>query len=49
MTATSFLWMRIELINWFVYVLSSARKIEVIKMTEALIEVINNGDFEGYT
>ncbi|XP_071808749.1 calcium/calmodulin-dependent protein kinase type II delta chain-like isoform X2 [Asterias amurensis] len=28
---------------------TKARKIEVIKMTEALIEVINNGDFEGYT
>ncbi|XP_038060427.1 calcium/calmodulin-dependent protein kinase type II delta chain-like isoform X4 [Patiria miniata] len=26
-----------------------ARKMEVIKVTEALIDVINNGDFEGYT
>lgn len=27
----------------------SARKQEIIKMTEQLIEAINNGDFEAYT
>lgn len=29
--------------------LSSARKQEIIKVTEQLIEAINNGDFEAYT
>lgn len=27
----------------------SARKQEIIKMTEQLIEAINNGDFDAYT
>lgn len=29
--------------------LSPARKQEIIKVTEQLIEAINNGDFEAYT
>lgn len=29
--------------------ISSARKQEIIKMTEQLIEAINNGDFDAYT
>lgn len=29
--------------------LLAARKQEIIKMTEQLIEAINNGDFEAYT
>lgn len=28
---------------------SSARRQEIIKMTEQLIEAINNGDFDAYT
>lgn len=28
---------------------ASARKQEIIKITEQLIEAINNGDFEAYT
>lgn len=28
---------------------SAARKQEIIKITEQLIEAINNGDFEAYT
>lgn len=38
------------LIDSFFYpnVLSAARKQEIIKITEQLIEAINNGDFEAY-
>lgn len=31
------------------FVVSAARKQEIIKITEQLIEAINNGDFEAYT
>ncbi|XP_071609547.1 calcium/calmodulin-dependent protein kinase type II subunit delta isoform X5 [Heliangelus exortis] len=34
--------------EWYLY-LSLARKQEIIKVTEQLIEAINNGDFEAYT
>uniref|UniRef100_A0A671XZ05 calcium/calmodulin-dependent protein kinase n=1 Tax=Sparus aurata TaxID=8175 RepID=A0A671XZ05_SPAAU len=34
---------------WFCFCLLSARKQEIIKMTEQLIEAINNGDFDAYT
>uniref|UniRef100_A0A8B9FU71 calcium/calmodulin-dependent protein kinase n=1 Tax=Amazona collaria TaxID=241587 RepID=A0A8B9FU71_9PSIT len=33
----------------YLYLYSSARKQEIIKVTEQLIEAINNGDFEAYT
>lgn len=33
----------------FPLVLSVARKQEIIKITEQLIEAINNGDFDAYT
>lgn len=33
----------------FSVVLSVARKQEIIKITEQLIEAINNGDFDAYT
>uniref|UniRef100_A0A8D0HD37 calcium/calmodulin-dependent protein kinase n=1 Tax=Sphenodon punctatus TaxID=8508 RepID=A0A8D0HD37_SPHPU len=37
------------LLCWCLYILSLARKQEIIKVTEQLIEAINNGDFEAYT
>lgn len=33
----------------YILVSLSARKQEIIKVTEQLIEAINNGDFEAYT
>lgn len=35
--------------NLLFFSLFSARKQEIIKMTEQLIEAINNGDFDAYT
>lgn len=32
-----------------IFVLVTARRQEIIKMTEQLIEAINNGDFDAYT
>lgn len=32
-----------------IYSHETARRQEIIKMTEQLIEAINNGDFEAYT
>uniref|UniRef100_A0A671XYI6 calcium/calmodulin-dependent protein kinase n=1 Tax=Sparus aurata TaxID=8175 RepID=A0A671XYI6_SPAAU len=52
-----FLWHHFHIFNvqffcdllWFCFCLLSARKQEIIKMTEQLIEAINNGDFDAYT
>uniref|UniRef100_A0A671XZB6 calcium/calmodulin-dependent protein kinase n=1 Tax=Sparus aurata TaxID=8175 RepID=A0A671XZB6_SPAAU len=43
------LWQRFCDLLWFCFCLLSARKQEIIKMTEQLIEAINNGDFDAYT
>uniref|UniRef100_A0A3B3DGS7 Calcium/calmodulin-dependent protein kinase II association-domain domain-containing protein n=1 Tax=Oryzias melastigma TaxID=30732 RepID=A0A3B3DGS7_ORYME len=42
-------WMTPDSCNLCPSSLFSARKQEIIKMTEQLIEAINNGDFEAYT
>lgn len=36
-------------VNWWIFPPLTVRKQEIIKITEQLIEAINNGDFEAYT
>lgn len=36
-------------VNCWIFFFSTVRKQEIIKITEQLIEAINNGDFEAYT
>lgn len=48
--ANSVFWHLLQLqCNWNQLVFVSARKQEIIKMTEQLIEAINTGDYEAYT
>lgn len=39
----------LNIINFLFNFLLTARRQEIIKMTEQLIEAINTGDFEAYT
>uniref|UniRef100_A0A8C6WJG2 calcium/calmodulin-dependent protein kinase n=1 Tax=Neogobius melanostomus TaxID=47308 RepID=A0A8C6WJG2_9GOBI len=47
--AVMLLWFQVSEVHIRIVCLFSARKQEIIKVTEQLIEAINNGDFEAYT